>query len=201
MDETSGTPSPDDERDAPAVPASPPAPALEPLEAAALEVERHVAMAGWDAAPRVFALVRTAEAVAADPSLADVLPAEVVAEAVGSPDHLTSVEQDELPEAGTLEELLARIGWPAAVAGAAVVVERVVVPPTVELPEDPARALAVVAEHPERREVRIAVAVLRDGSTGTVVRRRADDDDMNVVVGEDLVPGLSEALRATLVED
>ena len=194
MDQTSGAPSPDDERGTPAVPP------LEPLERTALEVERHVAAAGWDAPPRVFALVRTAEAVAVDPSLADVLPTDVVAEAVGDPDHLTSVEQEDLPASDGLEELLARIGWPPAVAGAAVVVERVVVPPSVELPGDPAEALAVVEAHPDRREVRIAVAVLRDGTTGSAVRQRADDDDLRVVVGEDLVPGLSAALRATLAD-
>lgn len=193
VDATSG-PSPDDERGAP------PVPPLAPLERTALEVERHVATAGWDAPPRVFALVRTAEAVAADPSLADLLPADVVAEAVGDPDHLTSVEQEELPDSDGLEDMLARIGWPPAVAGAAVVVERVVVPPTVELPEDPAQALAVVGSHPDRREVRIAVAVLRDGTTGSAVRQRVEDDDLRVVVGEDLVPGLSAALRATLAE-
>ncbi|GAA2034020.1 PPA1309 family protein [Pseudokineococcus marinus] len=190
--DTSPGPSPDDER------AAPPVPPLAALERAALEVERHAAVAGWDAPPRVFALVRTADAVAADPSLADVLPAEVVAEALGDPDHLTSVEQEELPEAEGLEELLGRIGWPPAVAGAAVVVERVVVPPSVELPEDPAAALEAVRSHPERQDVRIAVAVLRDGSTGSAVRRRLEDDDLRVVVGEDLVPGLSAALRATL---
>ncbi|WP_299035779.1 PPA1309 family protein [uncultured Pseudokineococcus sp.] len=195
MDDTSGTPFPDDER------ATLPVPPLAPLERTALEVERHVATAGWDAPPRVFALLRTAEAVAVDPTLADVLPADVVAEAVGDPDHLTSVEQEELPEADGLEDLLGRIGWPSAVAGAAVVVERVVVPPTAELPEDPAAALAAVEAHPERRDVRIAVAVLRDGSTGSAVRQRADDDDLRVVVGEDLVPGLSAALRATLAEE
>lgn len=195
MDETSGTPFPDDEQ------GTPPVPELAPLERTALEVERHVATAGWDAPPRIFALVRTAEAVAADPSLADVLPTEVVAEALGQPDHLTSVEQEDLPDSDGLEDLLARLGWPSAVAGAAVVVERVVVPPSVELPEDPAEAVAVVEAHPDRREVRIAVAVLRDGSTGSVVRQRADDDDLRVVVGEDLVPGLSAALRATLAED
>ena len=195
VDQTSDTPSRDDDR------GTPPVPPLELLERTALEVERHVATAGWDAPPRVFALVRTAQAVAADPALADLLPAEVLAEAVGDPDHLTSVEQEELPESDGLEDLLARIGWPPAVAGAAVVVERVVVPPSVELPDDPAEALAAVAAHPDRREVRIAVAVLRDGGTGSAVRQRADDDDLRVVVAEDLVPGLSAALRATLVDD
>ncbi|MEJ5945275.1 PPA1309 family protein [Pseudokineococcus basanitobsidens] len=187
-------PSPDDERRTGAVPEPP----LEPLERVALDVERHVAADGWDAPPRLFALVRTADAVAADPSLASRLPGDVVAEAVADPRHLTSVEQDDLPDAPDLERLLASIGWPPAVAGAALVVEQVVVPPTADLPEDPREAVAALEEHPDRQEVRIAVAVLRGGGTGSALRRRTDDEDLRVVVGEDLVPGLAAALRATL---
>lgn len=199
MDAAAAAPRPQDEPDAAGVPPAPPEPPLATLERTALEVERHVATDGWGAPPRVFALVRTAQALAADAALAAHLPPEVLAEAEADPEHLTSVEQDELPE-GSLEEVLAQIGWPPAVAGAALAVERVVVPPDVDLPEDPAAALAVVDAHPDRHEVRIAVAVLREegpGTTGTVVRRREDDDDLRVVVGEDLVPGLAAALRAT----
>ena len=42
-------------------------PTAEPLEVAALETERHVASAGWDQNPRVFALVDTAALIAAEP--------------------------------------------------------------------------------------------------------------------------------------
>lgn len=45
-------------------------PTAEPLAVAALETERHVASAGWDQNPRVFALVDTAALIAAEPQLA-----------------------------------------------------------------------------------------------------------------------------------
>ena len=58
-----------------------------PLRRAALEVEQHVAEAGWDQPPRLFALVRTAELVAKQPALADQV-------GDGADGSLTPIEQD-----------------------------------------------------------------------------------------------------------
>jgi hypothetical protein len=81
-------------------------------------------------------------------------------------------------------------------------VERLMVPPAVEreMPQEEAAALRWLAEHPERQEVRIVVAVLRDGSRATALRLRAHDDEQSVLTGADLVPGLAEALAATLTD-
>lgn len=180
-------------------------PAL-PLARAALadavrEVERHVAAAGWDAPIRVFALVRTAAALEAEPSLAGQLSADVLAGAEASPWHLTSVEQEGLPAADDLERLLAGLAWPATVDGAVVSVERIVLPPQAEsgLPDDPQAAVQTLLAHPQRQDVRLAVGVLRAGPAWCVVRTRAHDSDDAVGAGPDLVPGLVEAVRATLV--
>jgi hypothetical protein len=164
------------------------------------EVEQHVGAAGWDGPVRLFALVRTAGALARDPQLSTRLPPDVVAAAQADPEHLTLVEQEDLPDAATLEELLGGLAWPPTVDGAAVVTERVVVPPEVEaqLPADPEAALEFLASHPDRREVRLAAAVLRDGTGGCAVRARDHDRDADVAVGPDLVPGLVEALARTL---
>ncbi len=59
-------------------------------------------------------------------------------------------------------------------------------------------AAAYVAEHPDRQEVRIVAAVLRDGTTYCALRLRSHDDPASVVEGHDLVPGLLELLTATL---
>jgi hypothetical protein len=57
----------------------------------------------------------------------------------------------------------------------------------------------VYKRHPERREARLAVAVLRDGSRACAVRlRAAGEEDDAVLVGDDLVPNLAEALLETL---
>ena len=79
---------------------------------------------------------------------------------------LSAVEQEELPEADGIEDLLARIARPDQVAGCAIAVERIVVPPEAErdLPEDDGAALQAVADHPDRADVRLLVAVTRDGS-------------------------------------
>lgn len=164
------------------------------------EIERHVARRGWDAPVAVFALVHTSGALARDPRLAEDLPVSVVASARGDAEHLTSVEQDGLPPAGSLEELLATLAWPATVDGAALVVERVVVPPEAEaaMPADPREALAFLEAHPGREDIRIAAGVLRSGESWCAVRVRSHDDDAAVAGSPDAVPGLVEALRATL---
>lgn len=187
---------------APSAPlASPLSPTQRALADAVVDVEQHVAATGWDAPTRVFALVSTQAALAAEPELAAVLPPATVQAARTDPTHLTSVEQDGLPDSGSLEDLLATIIWPAAVAGAAVVVERIILPPTAEadIPDDPAAALAFLAEHPDRQDVRMAVGVLRDGASWCALRTRANDADADVATGMNLVPGLIEALRSTFV--
>lgn len=174
-------------------------PAQAALAAAVVEIEKHVATGGWDGPVRVFALIRTADALDAEPSLADRLPPEVLVAATADPDHLTSVEQEGLPAADDLEQLLGSIAWPPTVHGAAVTVERVVLPPGAEddLPADPEQALRTLLEHPGRQDVRLAVGVLRSGEVWAAVRQRSADLDAQVGQGPDVVPGLADALRAT----
>lgn len=167
---------------------------LDPLSIAALETERHVAAAGWDQPPRLFALVRTVALVEREPQLAARLaPADLV------PGALTAVEQEGLHRSSSLESVLGRIAWPPDVDGCAFAVERVVVPPEAErdLPVDPDAAVDVLAAHPDRRDVRLLAAVLRDGTAICLLRQRAHDTDDAVATGPDLAPGLVAALRAT----
>jgi hypothetical protein len=171
-----------------------PRPVTDPLTLAALDTERHVARSGWDQPVRLFALVPTEELLEHEPQLAEGMAAhDAVAGA------LSAVEQDDLPEAAGLEELLARIAWPDQVAGCALAVERIVVPPEAEreLPEDDAEALRAVADHPGRADVRLLVAVTRDGAARCLLRQRAHDSDDRVALGEDIAPGLVHALRST----
>jgi hypothetical protein len=78
-------------------------------------------------------------------------------------------------------------------------VERIVLPPEAEegLPEDPDAALTALLAHPQRQDVRLAVGVLRVGTSWCAVRQRAADRDDAVGQGPDVVPGLVEGLRAT----
>lgn len=170
-------------------------PVTDPLALAALDTERHVARAGWDQPPRLFALVPTADLVAREPRLAEGLATHDTAAGA-----LSAVEQEDLPESDGLEELLGRIAWPEQVSGCALAVERIVVPPAAErdLPDDAGAALAAVTAHPDRRDVRLLVAVTRDGRSVCLLRQRDHDRDDRVAVGEDLAPGLVHALRETL---
>ena len=167
------------------------------LDRLVLDLERHTADSGWDQPARLFALVETADLVRREPQLADELTASAA-----DPGALTPVDQGDLPPHATLDELLAGISWPPEVLGTALTVERLMVPPDVEtgMPQDEALALRWLAEHPARQEVRIAVAVLRDGSRSSAVRMRAHDTETSVLSGPDLVPGLADALSATLAD-
>lgn len=174
--------------------------AASPLTRAVLELDEYAAGLGWDQPARLFALVDTAELSRQDPQVAGRLG---LAEAGGAA-ALTSVEQDELPRDVALDEFLATIAWPRTVAGCAMVVERLMLPPEAEerVPSDVSEdGLADwVAAHPDRQEVRMTVAVLRDGSRESALRLRAKDATTEVLTGSNLVPGLADALAATFEE-
>jgi hypothetical protein len=178
-------------------------PAASPLTRAVLEIDEYVAGLGWDRPAQLFALVDTARLRAAEPELADRLDLDTEKDS-----GLTPVEQDRPPADVPLDEFLATIAWPEAVAGCALTVERLMLPPAAEaeLPTALADGTAApgeaalthwVAEHPQRQEVRMTVAVLRDGQRESAIRLRERDTATEVLTGPDLVPGLAEALVAT----
>ncbi len=171
---------------------------LPPLLSAARDVERHVAAAGWDQPVRLFALVPTAQLRASQPQLTQ-LEDDADGDEVGA---LSAIEQEDLPPADGVETLLAQIGWPAQVAGVAIALERIVLPPEAadDLPADEASALTAATQHPQREDVRLLAAVLRDGAATCLLRQRSNDADGQVAVGEDIAPGLIEALRQTLAD-
>jgi hypothetical protein len=170
-------------------------PVADPLSLAALDTERHVATAGWDQNPRLFALVPTADLMKREPQLRAQLQGHDLVEGA-----LSAVEQENLPRTANLESLLGGIAWPDAVVGAALAVERIVVPPEAErdLPMHPDAAVDALAAHPARQDVRLLVAVTRNGQTRCLLRQRANDSDDQVAMGEDIAPGLVHALKATL---
>lgn len=158
-----------------------------PIIAAVGEIEAHVHRAGWDQRPALFALVRAAEFVRDEPETAALLGVDPAAG-----DALTPIEQESLPD-GDIDEALAHIAWPPPVAGCALSQEILILPPSAE--NDAMDAVAA-AQHPERREARLVVGVLRDGTSAVVLRLRDADDDL--LTGPDLAPNLVAALLATL---
>ncbi|MEV0178283.1 PPA1309 family protein [Streptomyces sp. NPDC050625] len=171
--------------------------AASPLTRAVLEIDEYASGLGWDQPARLFALVDTARLRAQEPALAAQLGLQDESGATG----LTPIEQDEVPTDKALDEFLGTIAWPDAVAGCALTVERLMLPPSAEaqVPQgmSGAKLAKWVADHPERQEVRMTVAVLRDGTRESAVRLREKDTPTEVLTGPDLVPGLAEALKAT----
>ena len=177
------------------------------------DVADFVDPAGWGAAPQLFALVPTADLVAAEPALAD---------QVNTADELTPVAQDPLPDEvvdGTipLDEFLATTSWPATVAGCVLVQEIVVLPPDAENDLDAAltplladadaadaAGRAAAQAHPQRRDARLFAAAQRGGNSLCLLQLRPEDPDTNAPLDlrthPDLAPNLVEALLHTLEE-
>lgn len=172
--------------------------AASPLTRAVLEIDEYASTLGWDQPARLFALVDTARLRAQEPGLAAQLGLDDEAAASAS---YTPVEQEELPPGTALDKFLGTIAWPDAVVGCALTVERLMLPPSAEasVPHGmkDKQLAAWVAKHPDRQEVRMTVAVLRDGARESAVRLREKDSSTEVLTGADLVPGLAEALAAT----
>ncbi|MFE5792344.1 PPA1309 family protein [Streptomyces sp. NPDC056503] len=171
-------------------PSGPPM-ASSPLTRAVLEIDEYASGLGWDRPARLFALVDTARLRAQAPSLK--LGEDATA--------YTPIEQEEIPSGKPLDEFLGTIAWPDSVAGCALTVERLMLPPSAEaqVPKDlsGARLNKWVAAHPDRQEVRMTVAVLRTGAREAAIRLREKDSPNEVLTGPDLVPGLADALAAT----
>jgi hypothetical protein len=161
------------------------------LVAALIEVERHVGRLGWDQPARLFALVRTADLIAAEPHLAEHLGA-------ASPDGFSSVEQEQFHAGDDLGSALARIAWPPTVAGCVLALERAFLPASAEaeLPDDLTAAARAVAAHPERMDLRVVGGGTRGGRRHGIARVHADDGEL--LSGADLVPALAAALAHTL---
>lgn len=167
----------------------PPTPST--LQSTVVEIEQHVAASGWDQRPVLFALVPTEDLLAREPALAAQLG---MTRDTVVPGSLTPIEQEGLGD--PLDEALARIMWPDEVLGCALVQEVVVLPPEAEEQRPPdADPATYAADHPDRRDVRLAVGVLRDGSQATALRVR---DEEEILVGDNIAPNLAEALLATL---
>ncbi|MGW7207837.1 PPA1309 family protein [Streptomyces sp. NPDC054837] len=171
--------------------------AASPLTRAVLEIDEYVSGLGWDQPARLFALVDTARLRAQEPGLAAQLGLEDEQATTG----LTPIEQEEIPAGKPLDEFLGTIAWPDPVVGCALTVERLMLPPSAEasVPEglSDKKLSQWVAEHPDRQEVRMTVAVLRDGTRDSALRLREKDSPTEVLTGGALVPGLAEALSAT----
>lgn len=174
--------------------------AANPLTRAVLEIDEYASGLGWDQPARLFALVDTARLRVQEPALAAQLGLADEQQTTG----LTPIEQDEIPAGKPLDEFLATIAWPDAVVGCALTVERLMLPPSAEatVPQglSDEKLAAWVAAHADRQEVRMTVAVLRDGTRDSAVRLREKDAATEVLTGSGLVPGLAEALSATFAE-
>lgn len=174
------------------------------LVQALLELECHVNDAGWDQPHRLFALADAAELHERAPGL--LAPMD-------HPNQLIAVEQDLSAQTGGPTQLLAQLAWPDSVVGAALTLERIVVPTSVEQAfvdhafiddggdvGDDSELVAGLAADPQRSEVRLAVAVTRDGQRMCALRFRDHDADDQVLTGTDLVDSIADALLATFDE-
>ena len=174
-------------------------PLMHPLTTAVLELETHVHADGWDQPVRLFALAYMSELIEREPDLAAAMELDATN---ASGNELIPVEQEWSAGTEQIDEALAQIAWPPQVVGTAIVVERILLPPSAEAELEGEKEMAELIEaavgHPDRREVRLAAAVLRDGRRMCAIRLRDKDNDDDVLTGIDLLPGLTDALALTL---
>ncbi|MBO3176907.1 hypothetical protein GZ202_06295 [Dermatophilus congolensis] len=177
-----------------------------PLLDCLIEAEKHVAAAGWEQPPRLFALVHTTRLIEMEPALATQLGTPT------DPTALSSIEQEgietafghgPLTDPTNLDSLLSSLAWPEEVHGVALAIERLVLPPSAaeNLPTQPEKLAQAAANHPDRIEVRLTAGVTRDGQATCLLRQRAHDTDDKVAIGHDIAPDLINALSTTLVPD
>lgn len=171
--------------------------ATEALLAGLVEIERFVGRAGWDQPARLFALVVTDDLLRAEPSLADQLVST-------GPDALSSIEQDDFRPGTDLMTALSQIAWPPAVHGCALATERSFLPAEYEstMPTDPQLAAEFVANHAERRDLRVVAGAVRgpDGQILSHCVARLASNPEDLLVGADMVPALTQAVAWTLHE-
>ncbi|MFP7696926.1 PPA1309 family protein [Trueperella sp. LYQ143] len=174
-----------------------PSPHLPALQQVIYEIESQVARLGWDGPPRLYALVNAHEALQHTPDLRDHIDSAALANLADDAHTFLAIEQDQLPLGVDIAELLPTIEWPEEVAGAAICLEQLFLPPEYDhdIPQDPEEAAAFVAQHPHRMEVRIAAGIVREGTSWSVARMRKFDDDKNVLSGPALAPALVELLQ------
>ncbi|MFF0543131.1 PPA1309 family protein [Nocardia thailandica] len=169
---------------------------------------------GWGNPPQMFALVPTADLVAAEPTLLDQLED-------GS--ELTPIAQEAFPDDITggsmaLDEFLATTTWPETVHGCVLVQEIVVLPPDAETDLDEAlvplladadaadaAGRAAAHAHPGRRDARLIAGALRSGESLALLQIRPEDDaddfgDLDLRTYPNLASGLVEALHHTLAD-
>lgn len=166
---------------------------MQKLSEVVTALERHVAAGGWDAPPRLYALVDTADLREREPVLAESLGITAATPA----GRLVPVEQEPLAPEASLEGTIAGIVWPDTVEGCALVAVRLLAPDGVTPPAGTEGG----AQAPSgSREVRLVAAALRDGSRFGALRFRDHDAEDKVLTGAGLLPGLEQALAASLTE-
>ncbi|MEU8899063.1 PPA1309 family protein [Nocardia sp. NPDC048505] len=184
------------------------------LSRAVREVAEFADAEGWGRPPQMFALVPTADLVAAEPGLLDQLD---------QGNELTPIAQESFPDDITggsmaLDEFLATTTWPPAVRGCVLVQEIVVLPPDAESTLDDALAplladheaadaagRAAAQAHPERRAARLFAGVLRDGMSLALLQIKPEEDesfpDLDLRTYPNLAPNVLEALHHTFEQD
>ncbi|ATG51669.1 hypothetical protein CFK38_09140 [Brachybacterium vulturis] len=156
------------------------------LAAAVLEVARHVED-GPLPAPRLFALARSAELMAASPSLAALLGADG-GEAQDAL-HLTPIDlEDGTAAAADPLAVLESARWPDLAAGGAIACD--LAPAAWTVRDDQGDR-----QLPAERPLRVVVAALEDGTTWSAVHHGGED---GYVLGAALLPEISRALVQTL---
>lgn len=172
------------------------------LAAAVLEVARHVGGQPL-AAPRLFALARSAELLASSPGIAALLG--IGEQGTDAPDalHLTPIDLEiDAPAGADPLAVLESADWPDLTAGGAITCD--LAPQSWNVastsPTDAGRRAPSSSDAPlgsSDAPLRVVVAALADGTTWSALHRGDED---GYVLGAALLPEITSALLHTLRE-
>ncbi|MDO5661615.1 MAG: PPA1309 family protein, partial [Brachybacterium sp.] len=143
------------------------------LAAAVLEIRRHVDAEDLSR-PRWFALLPTAQMLAAQPSFAALLDEATVAAATEDPAHLTPIELEPAGEVSDPLEALEQVAWPDIAVGGALAVDLEAATWELAVPDSasPATAETKAPAGLTEQTLRAFAAALADGTTWSAAGSR-----------------------------
>lgn len=157
------------------------------LAAAVLEILRYVQDEPLPL-PRCFALVATGRMLTEQPAFSQLLDESTIEAARSDARHVTAIEIQAAEEKDPIDAL-SSLGWPADIAGAAIVAD-LAGDTWMSGPSAPG-----AAEKIGDGALRTVTAVLTDGTTWSAVR---GDDRDDVLMGPSLLPDITDALGTSL---
>lgn len=147
------------------------------------ELDEHIAESGWDQPVQLFAIA-SGSPESESASVADEESLQMLFEPQG-------IDFSD----GPIIDVLRTLEWDSEVLGLAIVAERII-----SVENSDATDLTTES-YSTTQEIRVLAIVMREGATMNAIRYRTHEHSNDLLVGNNLVPELNQALYSSLVID